>query len=411
MLVARIVDPAVVVRTEQPGVLHVGLAALGPGLVVVQLAHRRRPVAALGGAAPVDDPAGGRITWVWKRFFRPASRTCEHPFITIGRMPALQAIRRASLARRRSPVSRRATERRSAIPSCSTVITTVASQPPAWGRSSADRDSRRSQNACPIRFGPGRTRPVDASQGSWSSASRSAAARCAGEASAHRAFLRIAPCSSGTVNRPWTAPWPSGVSVRRVFSRARASSASRRLPSSSSATCGATASRTARPRRRSSIGSWIAARSTRCCSAAARMPASRSAGRSSRAWTRTRAWSRCTPPEASAAPDPAPRRGQRRGEADLPGRLGPGLPGRARPPHPRRRGTGVRTHAHLVGVGRDPQPQRRHPGLDVGQRDQGRPGAGGVETDQRALQQVDRGPRRGRPRPRAPGARPGCHRL
>lgn len=53
MFVVVVVDASVVVAAQESPFFDRGAAALGPGLVVVGLAHRGRPVATHGGAATV----------------------------------------------------------------------------------------------------------------------------------------------------------------------------------------------------------------------------------------------------------------------------------------------------------------------------------------------------------------------
>jgi hypothetical protein len=60
--VVGVVDAAVVVSAEEPAGRQVGVAALGPGLVVVGVAHRGRPIAVLRGAALVSDAQGDALS-------------------------------------------------------------------------------------------------------------------------------------------------------------------------------------------------------------------------------------------------------------------------------------------------------------------------------------------------------------
>src|SRR4051812_16076122 len=55
------VEPGVVSGAEEPAVLHVGGSAAAPGDVVMDVAHRRWPIAARFGAALVPDPDRGPL--------------------------------------------------------------------------------------------------------------------------------------------------------------------------------------------------------------------------------------------------------------------------------------------------------------------------------------------------------------
>ena len=198
----------------------------------------------------------------------------------------------------------------------------------------------------------------------------------------------MAPWASGMVNRPWTDPWPSEESVRRIFCRARASSASSFLRSWSSATWGARCSRIARPRMRRVLASWVRARSTRCSSACDDEVGGRSSGSSSRAWTMTPTWSRFAAPGGGRGPHAPPplldgvpeRHLVVGGSADLLGRAGP----------PRAGGHRARLlpDPDLVGDDRDLQRQRVHPCPQPRQRDQRLPRRSRVQPDQGALEEV-----------------------
>ncbi len=215
-----------------------------------------------------------RMASVCRRRRRPTSRGWLRPPRTIGMIPARQARRRASAAEMRAPVSRVHTpaDSRSAS-SCSSlmVTTTVAPQPPAFGRSSAEMASRSWVRAMPWRTGVGRSgsMPESRSITTVPSAARRVVARL-GEARARIILISICPCSAGMRNRPWQVPSSSSHSDKVVRRRAWASSRSSARPSNCSATSGAMTSKTRRPRMRSSLASWWAARSTRCCSAATR---------------------------------------------------------------------------------------------------------------------------------------------
>lgn len=56
--VAGVVDEAMVVRTQEPGIREVGRTASGPGPVVVRMADGGGESAAVGGAAAVPDGEG-----------------------------------------------------------------------------------------------------------------------------------------------------------------------------------------------------------------------------------------------------------------------------------------------------------------------------------------------------------------
>jgi hypothetical protein len=118
------VDESVVEAAEQAAVLDVGVAAVGPGQPgVVGIRPGRRSVAAGEHAAAVALPEGDLLSRAEQPSGPAEVERYRRAAQTIGRMPALQASRRASPADRSPPVDN------AAVPTplrrfCSSTVTT-----------------------------------------------------------------------------------------------------------------------------------------------------------------------------------------------------------------------------------------------------------------------------------------------
>ena len=250
-------DASVVVAAEQSAGVEVGVAALGPGVVVVGVAHGGWSVAVFGGAAFVADAHGDALGAVWRRRLRPRSRTSDLPPRTAGMMPAVQARRRASAAVIWPPVSRSQTP-------------AVSRSARSWSRRHGDHDGGGAAAGLGQGLG-GDGFDELAERVPVADLGRAGSGRCrwscerAGEHRARSILRSHWPCRVGMRNRPWQVPASSSRMVNMTRRAAAASWSASTLPSKASARSGAITSNSSLPSTASALASWWAARPTRCC--------------------------------------------------------------------------------------------------------------------------------------------------
>ena len=313
---AGVVDPLVVLVAQRDRVGQVGAAAVGPGSSVVELAPGVGAFAAGGGAGVVFESFGEALGLGEESALAAEVEGDGRLPRTAGRMPALQARRRASPAERVWSVSRRAAFRAPVRTVWSMVTTTVAAV--LVCRWSVGRCSRSSANASPRRWRQSKDRSA-AVVGAGSRIRR-------GAVIASMILPSIAAARAGMVKCPVVVPSPLSCRVSEHLSRAACSSVRTSSFSWASTTfwSGSTVSIARRASRRSWSGLNRAAFSTSAASTALALLRRSPRGSWPVARTITAAWSGETRPASRASAVASCPESQFARQRDLAGCVGAG---------------------------------------------------------------------------------------